>query len=49
MTVVGCIIPSSTTGEIALPNEIDSMRANIDTTNTLIGDTIVAEPEDKKN
>lgn len=48
MTVVGCNIPSPTTGQIALPNEIDSMRANIDTTNTLISDTIVAEPKDKK-
>ena len=55
MTVVGCIRPTTTstttTGLIAIPNKIDTMNANIDTTNTaktLIGDTIVAKPKYKK-
>ena len=48
MTVVGCNRPTPTTGEIAMPNEIDSTSAIIDTTNTLMGDTVFIEPKDKK-
>ena len=49
MTVVGCNIPTRTTGVIAMPLEIDTMKANIDTTNT--ANTLkgkVAIPKNKK-
>ena len=51
MTVVGCNrptpTPTRTTGLIAMPNEIDTMNANIDSTNTaksIMSDTIVTKP-----
>jgi|694.fasta_scaffold148540_1 hypothetical protein len=48
MTVVGCNRPTSTrtTGQIAMPNKIDKLNSNIDTTNTLKGE--VAIPNIKK-
>jgi len=49
MTVVGCNRPT-TTGQIAMPHEIDTMNSNIDTTNnakTLTGD--VAKHNEKNN